>query len=71
MGWARRIHHATVRLDEHCTIEGVPVLGDESRDAWWFWWVPHPHLDNSTFTHFKMTMWIDSAACRPAVPTAD
>ena len=66
MTWARRVHHATVRLDDRCTIEAVPVSLEESRDAWWLWWVPHPHLDNSTFTHFDMTMRIDSAACRPA-----
>ena len=68
MTWARQVHHATVRLDDRCTIEGVPVLLEESREAWWLWWVPHPHLDNSTLTHFDMTLRIDSDACRPAVP---
>jgi hypothetical protein len=66
MPGARRVHHATVRLDDRCTIERVPVVLEESREAWWLWWVPHPHLDNSTSTHFDMTMRIDSAGCRPA-----
>jgi hypothetical protein len=66
MTWARRVHHATVRLDDRCTIERVPVVLEESREAWWLWWVPHPHLDNATSTHFDMTLRIDSAGCRPA-----
>jgi hypothetical protein len=64
--WVRQVHHATVATDA-CTIATVPVLLEESRDAWWLWWVPHPHLDNSTLTHFTMTLRIDSANCIPAV----
>jgi hypothetical protein len=66
MTWVRQVHHATVAIDR-CTIATVPVVLEESRDAWWLWWVPHPHLDNSTRTHFTMTLWIDSANCIPAV----
>jgi hypothetical protein len=64
--WVRQVHHATVAIDA-CTIATVPVLLEESRDAWWLWWVPHPHLDNSTLTHFTMTLRIDSVNCIPAV----
>ena len=63
--WVPRARTARVRLDT-CTIETVPVVIEESRDAWWLWWVPLPHIDNSTYTHFNLTMWIDSAHCRPA-----
>jgi hypothetical protein len=28
--WARRAHHATVRLDDRRPIEGVPVVLEES-----------------------------------------
>jgi hypothetical protein len=63
--WVPQVRQATVRLDT-CTIAAVPVLLEASRDAWWLWWLPHPHLDNSTRTHFQMTLWIDSAKCTPA-----
>ena len=67
MTWARDVRSATVRLDAACTIEEVPVMLEESRDAWWLWWVPLPHIDNSTRTYFELTSWIDSNNCRPAV----
>jgi hypothetical protein len=67
--WTRQARQASVRLDT-CTIHHVPVLVEESRDAWWLWWVPLPHIDNSTYTHFKFTLWVDSARCR-AAETAD
>jgi hypothetical protein len=65
MTWVRQVDHATVRVDT-CTIDRVPATLEESRDLWWLWWVPHPHLDNSARTHFVLTMWIDSTNCRPA-----
>ena len=67
MTWAQRAHHATVRLD-NCTIDRVPVVLEKSRDSWWLWWVPAPHLDNSAFTFFTFTLWIDGASCRIAGP---
>jgi hypothetical protein len=63
--WVPEVRHATVRLDTS-TIDRVPVLVEKSRERWWLWWVPHPHLDNSTRTHFELTLWIDSARCSPA-----
>ena len=67
MTWAQSAHHATVRLD-NCTIDRVPVVLEKSRDSWWLWWVPAPHLDNSAFTFFTFTLWIDGASCRIAGP---
>ena len=63
--WARQVRSARVSFDA-CTIENVPVIVEESRDAWWLWWVPLPHIDNSSSTHFEFTLWIDSASCRAA-----
>ena len=65
MTWVRSTRHATVRVDA-CTIENVPVGVEESKDLWWLWWVPAAHLDNSARTHFRLTLWIDSAKCAPA-----
>ena len=63
--WARQVRSARISFDS-CTIEKVPVVLDESRDAWWLWWVPVPHIDNSSSTHFDLTLWIDSTSCRAA-----
>jgi hypothetical protein len=63
--WVRRTRSARVRFGA-CTIEPVPVALEESRDAWWLWWVPAPHIDNSASTHFNLTLWIDSARCSAA-----
>ena len=63
--WAPDVRSARVSFDA-CTIEQMPVALEESRDAWWLWWVPVPHIDNSASTHFSLTLWIDSARCRAA-----
>jgi hypothetical protein len=65
MTWVPHVRSARVRLGS-CTIEKVPVVPEKSRDHWWLWWVPLPHIDNSTLTHFELTLWIDSANCRAA-----
>ena len=65
MTWVSSARRATVRVNA-CTIDNVPVVVDESKGLWWLWWVPHPHLDNSARTHFRVTLWIDSAKCTPA-----
>jgi hypothetical protein len=67
MTWGRRVRSARVKFDS-CAIENVPVIVEQSRDRWWLWWVPAPHLDNSTSTHFDFTVWIDSAKCRAGEP---
>lgn len=66
-GWLPQVRRAHVSFDG-CTIEDVPVYVERSRDRWWLWWVPSPHLDNSTSTRFNLTLWIDSARCRAAAP---
>jgi hypothetical protein len=65
--WAREARTARVSFDG-CTIERVPVQVEESRDKWWLWWVPVPHIDNSASTYFALTLWVDSASCHAAEP---
>jgi hypothetical protein len=67
MTWARDVRSARVSFDG-CAIERVPAQLEESRDRWWLWWVPVPHIDNSTSTHFDLTLWVDSTGCRAAEP---
>ena len=62
IAWVPLVRSARIRLDT-CTIDRAPVQLEQSRDAWWLWWVPLPHIDNSTYTHFTLTSWIDSADC--------
>lgn len=53
----RAIALSTARVSfDACTIERVPVQVEESRDRWWLWWVPTPHLDNSASTQFELTV---------------
>jgi hypothetical protein len=65
--WARDTRGARVSFDA-CVMERVPVQVEESRDKWWLWWVPAPHIDNSASTHFALALWVDSANCRAAAP---
>jgi hypothetical protein len=65
ISWVRDVRGARVTFNS-CAIENVPVEIAESRGAWWLWWVPAPHLDNSPSTHFNLTLWVDSAQCRAA-----
>ena len=68
-GWLPHVRRARVSFGG-CTIEEVPVFAERSRDRWWLWWIPVPHIDNSASTHFNLTLWIDSARCRAARPVA-
>jgi hypothetical protein len=63
--WVRRVRYAEVKTGE-CRVERTPVTLEESRDAWWLWWVPHPHIGGSPYTSFTLALWIDSHACRAA-----
>jgi hypothetical protein len=67
--WVRDVRAATVSTGA-CTIGRVPVQLRESRNEWWLWWVPHPHIGGTPYTSFALTLWIDSSTCRPANPPA-
>jgi hypothetical protein len=63
--WARQVRFASVNL-AHCTIDRVPVSIEESREDWWLWWVPLPHIGGAPYTYFNLALWIDSGSCGPA-----
>lgn len=65
MTWVRQVRHASVNLG-HCRINQTPVLLEESSDDWWLWWIPNPHIGGWPYTHFRLSLWIDSANCRAA-----
>ncbi len=63
--WVRQVRYASVNLG-NCRIDRVPVSIEESKEDWWLWWVPLPHIGGTPYTYFKLTLWIDSGNCRPA-----
>lgn len=63
--WAKRLRYASVSVGE-CRIEDVPVSLEASTDAWWLWWIPHPHIGGLSYTYVRGTLTIDSRACRAA-----
>jgi hypothetical protein len=30
---------------------------------WWLWWVPHPHLGGTPYTHYSIGIRLDPVAC--------
>ena len=69
MMWADDVRDVSVSAGR-CTIARVPVVVDEHKGAWWLWWVPLPHMDNSLYTTYWMSAWIDTAACQPVDPAS-
>ena len=64
MTWVRRVRYAGVSAGD-CRIDRTPAVVEESRDKWWLWWVPSPHIGGQPYTHFNVNAWIDSRHCRP------
>jgi len=65
MTWVPQARYATVDLGK-CRIEKVPVSLEQFKEAWWLWWVPHPHIGGAPYTYFKFTLQIDAGKCRAA-----
>ena len=63
MTWIRDVRYVRVSMG-NCLIDKVPVAIEEFKDDWWFWWVPLRHVGGSPYTYFKLTLWVDSVACR-------
>jgi hypothetical protein len=63
--WVRQVRFASMNLD-HCRLDRVPVSIEESKEDWWLWWVPLPHIGGAPYTYFNLTLWVDSSNCRPA-----
>lgn len=64
--WVRRVRYADVKTGD-CRVERTPVVLEESKDRWWLWWLPLPHVGGTPYTYFTLALWIDSRACRAAV----
>lgn len=60
--WARRIRYADLKFAS-CDLKRVPVVLRESREDWWLWWVPLPHIGGKPFTYFSASISVDGARC--------
>ena len=60
--WAGQVRFAEVKL-ANCDLKRVPVTVDESRDDWWFWWVPLRHIGGKPITYFSVSISVDGANC--------
>lgn len=62
--WAGLVRFADVKF-AGCDLKAVPVIVHESREDWWLWWVPLPHIGGRPLTYFSFSINVDQANCTP------
>jgi hypothetical protein len=60
--WASRASSVNLR-SAACSISRAPVSVSASRDKWWLWWVPLPHVGGNPFTYFSIDLRFDPSRC--------
>ncbi len=60
--WVRSVKYMDIEFDK-CLLKKIPVSVSESRNDWWLWWVPHPHIGGKPSTYFSINVQVDSANC--------
>lgn len=60
--WAGQIRSADIKF-ANCDLKAIPVTAHETRQDWWLWWVPLPHIGGKPLTYFSMSINIDGANC--------
>ena len=60
--WAPRVASLDIRF-AGCDVKNIPLTLRESRDDWWLWWVPLPHIGGDPFTYFSTTVTVDAGTC--------
>jgi len=65
IGWAGRVRFADVKF-ARCDFKAVPVTFHESREEWWVWWVPLPHIGGKPLTYFSLSISVDGSKCAAA-----
>jgi hypothetical protein len=63
--WAGRVRFADVKF-ARCDFKAVPVTLHESRETWWVWWVPLPHIGGKPLTYFSLSISVDGSKCTAA-----
>ena len=62
VSWAGRIRSVDVKF-ANCDLKAIPVIVRESRQDWWLWWVPLPHMGGQPLTYFGVSINVDGANC--------
>jgi hypothetical protein len=65
--WARNVKYIDLAFDK-CIMKRIPVTVSESKDDWWLWWVPHPHIGGKPSTYFSINIQVDSSNCTRVSP---
>jgi len=60
--WAGRVRFVDVKF-AGCDLKRSPVTVRKSRDDWWLWWVPLPHIGGKPFTYFSLSVNVDRSNC--------
>jgi hypothetical protein len=61
--WARSVYYMDLEFD-NCRLKNIPVSVSESKDDWWLWWIPHPHIGGKPHTYFSINTQVDSTDCK-------
>jgi hypothetical protein len=63
--WARRVRYLDLNIGD-CHLTDIPVALKESRDGWWLWWVPLPHIGGRPYGSFWGSVHLDAEKCMVA-----
>ena len=61
--WAGKIQYVDLEFNE-CQLKKIPVTVSESKNDWWLWWVPHPHIGGKPSTSFTINIYVDGDKCK-------
>lgn len=62
MNWVRKVASMHLEFND-CSLKNLPVTVSESKNYWWLWWVPHPHIGGKPVTYFNIREYVDSEKC--------
>jgi hypothetical protein len=61
--WARNVKFMNIKFD-NCFLKKIPVSVSESKDDWWLWWIPLPHIGGKPSSYFNINVHVDGANCK-------
>ncbi len=61
--WVRSVKYMDLEFNK-CLLKKIPVSISESKDDWWLWWIPHPHIGGKPITYFNINIQVDGANCK-------
>ena len=64
--WAPKVGAMDIRFAD-CDVKKIPLTLRMSRDDWWLWWVPLPHIGGDPMTQFSSTVSVYPETCQVRV----